>query len=223
MKHKLLPLVLLALAASSGLVSAATTMVYSKTVGTEIPDNEASGLVSQIVVSGTGQVTGIELTLVTSGGWNGDLYAYLEYNGVISVLLNRAGVTSSNSVGVSSSGMNVTFGDAALEDVHGGLSDVLDELATGTFQPDGRDLDPGVVLDTSPRTLFLSGFNSQLAAGDWTLFIADLETGGTATLDSWSLALSTELSAVPEPGAMMPLGALCAGGLLLRKRRRETV
>jgi subtilisin-like proprotein convertase family protein len=223
MKLKSLPLVLLALAASSGLVSAATTMVYSKTVGTEIPDNEASGLVSQIVVSGTGQVTGIQLTLVTSGGWNGDLYAYLEHDGVISVLLNRAGVTSGDSAGVGSSGMNVTFADTALEDVHSGLSDVFDELAIGTFQPDGRDVDPGVVLDTSPRTLFLSGFNGQLAAGDWTLFISDLSAGDTATLDSWSLALTTEVSAVPEPGAMMPLGALCAGGLLLRKRRRCTV
>ncbi len=223
MKLKSLPLVLLALAASSGLVSAATTMVYSKTVGTEIPDDDASGLVSQIVVSGTGVVTGIEFTLVTSGGWNGDLYAYLEHNGVISVLLNRPGVTSSNSLGVGSSGMNVIFADAALEDVHGGLSNVFGELATGTYKPDGRDVDPGVALDTSPRTLFLSGFNSQLAAGDWTLFIADLSAGDTAALDSWSLALTTEVSAVPEPGAMMPLGALFAAGLLLRSRRRETV
>lgn len=222
MKLKSLPLVLLALAASSGLVSAATTVVHPKAVGTEIPDDDASGLVSQIVVSGAGVVTGIQLTLVTSGGWNGDLYAYLEHNGVISVLLNRAGVTSSNSAGGSSSGMNVIFADAAQEDVHSGLSDVFGELATGTYQPDGRAADPGVVLDTSPRTLFLSFFDGQLAAGDWTLFIADLSTDDTATLESWSLALTTELSAVPEPGAVVPLGALCAGGLLLRKRRRET-
>jgi len=223
MKLNSLPLVALLLAASPCLVSAATTVVHPKAVGTEIPDDDGSGLASQIVVSGTGQVTGIELTLVTSGGWNGDLYAYLEHGGVRSVLLNRAGVTSGDSAGVGSSGMNVTFADTALEDVHSGLSDVFDELAIGTFQPDGRDVDPGVVLDTSPRTLFLSGFNSQLAAGDWTLFIADLSADDTATLDSWSLALTTELSAVPEPGAMMPLGALFAAGLLLRKRRRETV
>lgn len=222
MKLKLLPLFALTLAASPCLVSAAT-LVHPKAVGIEIPDDDATGLASQIVVSGTGQVTGIELTLVTAGGWNGDLYAYLEHNGVRSVLLNRAGVTSGDSAGVGSSGMNVIFADTAQEDVHGGLSGVFGGLATGTFQPDGRDVDPGVVLDTSPRTLFLSGFNGQLAAGDWTLFIADLSAGDTATLDSWSLALTTELSAVPEPGAMMPLAALCAGGLLLRKRRRGTV
>jgi hypothetical protein len=34
--------------------------------------------------------------------------------------------------------------------------------------------------------------------------------------------LALTYSAVPEPGAMMPLAALCASGLLLRKRRRET-
>jgi hypothetical protein len=116
--------------------------------------------------------------------------------------------------------MNVTFADTALEDVHSGLSDVFEELATGTYQPDGRYVDPGVVLDSSPRTLFLSGFTGQLAGGNWTLFIADLSGAETATLDSWSLALTTELSAVPEPGAMMPLGALCAAGLLLRSRRQ---
>jgi subtilisin-like proprotein convertase family protein len=77
-----------------------------------------------------------------------------------------------------------------------------------------------VVLDSSPRTLCLAGFTGQLAGGNWTLFIADLSGAETATLDSWSLALTTELSAVPEPGAMMPLGALCAAGLLLRSRRQ---
>jgi subtilisin-like proprotein convertase family protein len=220
MKHNLLPLVALALAASSGLVSAATTLVHPKAVGTEIPDDDASGLVSQIAVSSTELITGLQVTLVTSGGWNGDLYAYLEHNGVISVLLNRAGVTSSNSAGASSSGMNVTFADTALEDVHSGLSDVFGELATGTFQPDGRAADPGVVLDSSPRTLSFVGFTGQVAGGDWTLFIADLSGAETATLDSWSLALTTELSAIPEPGAMMPLGALCAAGLLLRSRRQ---
>ena len=221
LKLKLPPFFAFALAGSPCLVTAATTVVHPKTVGLEIPDNESSGLVSQITVSSTELITGLELTLVTSGGWNGDLYAYLEHGGVISVLLNRAGVTSSNSVGASSSGMNVTFAAGALEDVHSGLSDVFEELATGSYQPDGRAADPGVVLDTSPRTLFFTGFTGQLAGGDWTLFIADLSAGETATFDSWSLALTTELSAVPEPGAMMPLGALCAAGLLLRKRRRK--
>ena len=221
LKHKLPPFFAFALAASPCLVTAATTVVHPKTVGLEIPDNESSGLVSQITVSSTELITGLELTLVTSGGWNGDLYAYLEHGGVISVLLNRAGVTSSNSAGASSSGLNVTFTDSSVLDVHTELSDTLGVLATGTFQPDGRAADPGVVLDSSPRTLFLSGFTGQLAGGDWTLFIADLSGAETATLESWSLALTTELSAVPEPGAMMPLGALCAAGLALRRRLKH--
>ena len=223
MKLKSLPLVLLALAACSCLANAASIVVSSEPIGTVIPDDDAAGLVSQIVVSGTGVVTGIQVTLVTSGGWNGDLYAYLEHDGVISVLLNRPGVTSSDSSGVQSSGMNVTFDDAAQDDVHGGLSNEFGEPATGTFQPDARAADPAEVLDTSPRTLFLSSFSGELAAGEWTLYIADLSAGDEATLESWSLALTTGVSAIPEPGAMMPLGALCAAGLLLRKRRRQTV
>jgi hypothetical protein len=50
-----------------------------------------------------------------------------------------------------------------------------------------------------------------------------LSAGDTAKLDNWSLALNTEVTTVPEPGALMPLGALCAGGLLLRTRSRGTV
>jgi subtilisin-like proprotein convertase family protein len=190
-------------------------------VGLEIPDGDASGLASQIAVTSTDLITSVTLTLVTSGGWNGDLYAYLEHNGVISVLLNRPGLTSSNSAGAASSGMNVTFSDAETVDVHTGLSNTLGALATGTYQPDGRAADPDEVLDSSPRTLSFSGFTGQVASGDWTLFIADVAGGETATLDSWSLSLTTEpagTSAVPEASTSLGLLALGAGGLLTRRR-----
>jgi len=221
MNLKSFPLIVLALAGSPCLVTAATTVVHPKTVGLEIPDGDASGLASQIAVTSTDLVTSVTLTLVTSSGWNGDLYAYLEHGGVISVLLNRAGLTAGNSAGAASSGMNVTFSDAETVDVHTGLSNTLGALATGTYQPDGRLADPDVVLDSSPRTLSFSGFTGQVASGDWTLFIADVAGGETATLDSWSLSLTTEpagTSAVPETSTSLGLLALGAGGLLTRRR-----
>jgi hypothetical protein len=54
------------------------------------------------------------------------------------------------------------------------------------------------------------------------LFIADLSGAETATLESWSLALTTELSPpIPEPGSNLALLALGAGGLTLRRRLKR--
>ena len=197
MKIKLLPLVATVMAAGSIRATADTTQSYPKTVGLEIPDGDDNGLISQIDVSDTGIITSIQLTLATSSGWNGDLYAYLEHDDVISVLVNRPGSTSDDPEGAGSSGMNVTFSDAAAEDAHTGISSTFGVPATGTFQPDGREEDPDLVTDSSPRTLSFSGFTGQLAAGTWTLFIADLSTGDIATLENLTLSLTTSPAAAP--------------------------
>jgi subtilisin-like proprotein convertase family protein len=218
MTRQLLPLIAIAALASPGLVNAATTVVYSKTVSLGmIPDDDWNGLASQILISSTGIVTSIEVSLVTEGGWNSDLYAYLEHDGVISVLLNRPGI--GDGTGESSSGLNVTFTDSALGDIHTGLAMEFGVPASGTYQPDGRAADPLEVSGLSPRSLYLSGFNGQLAGGAWTLFIADVAGGDEAVLKSWSLSVTSEVSAVPEPGGLVPLGALCAAGLLVRSRK----
>jgi subtilisin-like proprotein convertase family protein len=54
--------------------------------------------------------------------------------------------------------------------------------------------------------------------GDWTLFVADLSTGETATVASWGLMITTA-EIVPEPGslALFVVGA----GVLLGSRRRS--
>ena len=45
------------------------------------------------------------------------------------------------------------------------------------------------------RTATLSSFDGLSASGDWTLFLADMQSGGTSALESWSL----EVFAVPVP------------------------
>lgn len=89
------------------------------------------------------------------------------------------------------------------------------EFVTGTFQPDGRAVDPAVVTDQSPRSLLLSGFLGMDAGGDWTLFIADLGPGDESLVVDWSLTLTT----VPEPSGVI-LTIIGGAALLVVRRRR---
>ena len=201
------------LLASASLAPAATLMVLDKAVGTAIPDNDPGGLVSTISLApASTTIESVTVSLDVGSGWNGDLYVYLEHAGVISVLLNRAGNTAGNPIGAGSSGLQVLFTDAAATDIHTGIPGALGLPAAGTFQPDARAADPGLVTDLSPRTLFLSGFAGQTSGGDWTLFAADVSDGDTAVLNNWSLSLTV----VPEPSVFL-LG-VCGLGLLARRR-----
>jgi subtilisin-like proprotein convertase family protein len=194
---------------------ATAAIILNQPVNLAIPDNNGSGRVSAISVADSGQtVISVEVVITTLNGWNGDIYAYLEHNGVISVLLNRPGRTVANPAGAASSGMQLCFADSAVADIHTAISGTFGEIATGTYQPDGRDEDPGLVTDASPRSLDLSGFNGQNAEGDWTLFVADLSSGEVATLGNWGLSLTV----VPEPGVAL-LGGI--GLLTLLRRRRN--
>jgi subtilisin-like proprotein convertase family protein len=209
---------------------ASAGLVLHQSVNTEIPDFDPNGLVSVINVNTGGKlVQSVEVNLVTSGGWNGDLYAYLQHSSgatsALSVLLNRPGRTDDNEAGSASSGMNVVFRDDAASDLNTSISQEFGEFVTGTYQPDARAVDPSLVTDLSPRTLFLSGFAGMLADGDWTLFIADLAAGDVATLTSWTLTLVTgdsPIAAIPEPSEFL-LGAVPAmlAGLFLLRRRVE--
>ncbi|MCX6873115.1 MAG: proprotein convertase P-domain-containing protein [Verrucomicrobia bacterium] len=215
MKFLLIFLSACVLGFAPGGATAATMLSFGKPVNIEVPDNNANGLASVIAVAGSGQtVTAVEVLLQTRNGWNGDMYAYLEHNGVLCVLLNRPGRSSAKPAGAASSGMQLRFADAAPADIHNAIAGTFGTLASGIYQPDARAIDPDLVTDTSPRSLYLSGFTGQLADGEWTLFVADLASGDVATLDNWGLSVTV----VPEPAsAALLLGA--ALPLLLRRRR----
>lgn len=195
--------------------TAATTLSFGKMVNTEVPDNNAFGLASVIAIAGSGQtVISVEVLLQTRNGWNGDMYAFLEHNGVISVLLNRPGRTAVNPAGAASSGMQLRFSDSAPSDIHTAIPGTFEAFASGTYQPDARAADPDQVTDTSLRSLYLSGFAGGDLDGEWTFFIADLASGDVTTLNNWSLSLTV----VPEPSTSALL--LCATLPLLLRRRR---
>lgn len=201
------------------------TQTSATGLGLAIPDNSSVGVAHELSISGgAALITHVELTLniVSRNGapmFNGDIFATLTHEGGYSVLLNRAGRRDGNESGYGDNGFVLRFSDSAAADVHtyrltlnGNHFVPLSNLnpgspLTGTWQPDGRTADPGLVVVDSPRTAGLSDFNGLSPNGLWTLFVADLGTGGSAQLEGWSL----ELTSVPEPEQ----GALVGGILLL--------
>ncbi len=195
--------------------AATVTTTYGWNVGQTIPDNDSSGLVNvQTVSSDIQSIDVLTLSVETQGGWNGDLYAYLQHSSGFSVVLNRPGRSVPQPAGNSGGGLNIILDDAASSDIHNAPS--TPSPLTGTWQPDARFIDPGQSLDTSPRTSFLSNFNGLDPNGSWTFYVADLSSGGQATLTRWQITVTG--NAVPEPGSLLLLAATVL--LPLHRRRR---
>lgn len=198
---------------------------FTNNVNASVPDGSPVGLASVETVSGlVGAVTSISVNLDITGGFNGDLYAYLVGpQGGFTVLLNRSGLTGSNPFGYSDTGFNITLSDGS-PDIHSyqtssySLDPITGQL-NGTWAPDGSNIDPqsagSLFSSTSPSTA-LSLYDGSLANGSWTLFIADLSSGGQSTLVSWGLTIST----VPEPQTWL-LGVGGGLGLLFAINRRR--
>lgn len=199
-------------------VACAATTTYNQSwiINAEIPDAYFGGLAdTRNLTTGITTIDEITLNVQTSGGWNGDLYAYLQHETGFAIILNRVGRTAANPAGGNSVGLNLNFFDNALGDVHTTLP-TGSGFVTGNYQPDGRNVDPSTVLDTTQRTTALSSFNGLAADGNWTLFIADAATGDTATLDSWALSITG--TAIPEPSSTL---FLALAGLVLASRRNR--
>lgn len=139
--------------------------------------------------------------LSVSGGYNGDFYAYLSYNGVLIPLLNRVGVGTGSLFGYADSGFSnialASFG----KNVHTYLLAQNPNGGTlnGTWQADGRGLSPLSApssFDADGMVTLNGTFLGMDLNGAWTLFFSDLSAGGgQAKLNGWSL----EITAIPEP------------------------
>jgi len=181
--------------------------------GGVIPDNNLNGWTDTRTVSTPGfdHITDLSVTLNLSGGWNGDLYAYLVHSSGFTVLLNRVGVGTGNSVGYGTSGMDVILSDAGSLNIHS----VSVPTSGGTYQPDGRNVSPlslpATFSATSPSTP-LSSFSGVDPNGSWTLFIADVSPGDHSTVTSWGL----DIAAVPEPASLVEgsIAMLFLGGVI---------
>ena len=187
--------------------------------GGTITDGSLNGLADTINVSGISQpqVSGVSVTINLSGGYNGDLYAYLSHGSGMAILLNRVGVgsASGDAFGASGSGMVITF-TTGQPNIHFALG----SGTSGTFAPDGRAINPlsaPSAFDSAATTANFSTFNNLDPNGGWTLFFADTVTGGgTPTLNSWSLDIT---AVVPEPVSVaLAVFACCGAGIGIGRR-----
>lgn len=215
--------------------SANAAVVYtSGTLNTAIPDDTSTGLATALQVVETAPVSSVSVSLnlsVPAGqtGWFGDLYGYLQHDSGLAVLVNRSGRTGGNATGYADGqSVAVTFADGAANgDIHsyrftlfGDENTAISGPLTGTWDVDGRAVDPGTVLASDPSTAMLSQFNGVNPAGTWTLFLADLSGGGQFQLDSWGLEFSG-ISPVPEPASYAVVAAGLLGFALLRRAARR--
>lgn len=195
-----------------------------------IPDGSTAGVAdSRMLLSQIALITQVRVSLAIAGtpgagdAFNGDYFVTLTHGSGFAVLLNRAGRTASDPFGYGDSGFDVTFDDAgAAPDIHnyqltlnpGGGT------LTGTWGSNGRNVNPNAVLDTTPQTAQLDSFNGLGASGEWTLFVADLESLGTGRLVGWTLEVTGQRAeSVPEGGSSLVDALAVAAGLAATGRR----
>jgi subtilisin-like proprotein convertase family protein len=150
-----------------------------------IPDYPAPAVTSSIVVSSTGAVSDVNVTINISHTFDGDLDIFLiGPNGTRVELTTDNGGTGENFV-------STVFDDQALTSITAGAAPF-----TGSFKPEG----------------LLSTLNGIPANGTWTLEITDDAGVDTGTLNSWSLTITNPAGSYQcttcsptAPGEVTPL------------------
>jgi len=184
-------LILLAVVLAS--VSAAHAIIYSTNWNSGfanagvVPDNNFSGWSDSRSVSTmpAGTFTSLSVNLQLSGGWNGDLYAYLVHDSGFTVLLDHVGVGVSgvSAYGYGDAGMNLTLAATGTSIHQYGGNATFSGSPSGTFQTDNTSGSLASFLSTSPN-------------GTWSLFLADTSGGSVSTVQNWGLQM--DIVAVPE-------------------------
>lgn len=188
-------ILLVLLSTAEPLLRAQTSETYTFTTNRLVPDGNLSGLSDvRNINSAIGTITSLKVRLKLTGEFNGDLYGYLRHSSGFTVLLNRPGKTASVPWGYPDSGLDVTFQTGAVnDDIHlyrNVMTPADGSPLTGIWQPDGRTDDPLNFTEGSSRVTSLANFNGLNAAGEWTLFLADVDSGGTNMLTGWALEIT---------------------------------
>jgi subtilisin-like proprotein convertase family protein len=191
-------LVLLALTSAHGQVTVTKSF---PAVNKFIPDGYATGVADTRTIEATGisSITDIQVQLTIASGFNGDLYCYLVHDSGFVVLLNRPGRSCARPLGYKDAGFSAVFSSRATKDFHC-YRDLVPAgfVLPGVWSPDARASDPVKTLDTSARTKDFMSFAGLNPNGQWTLFVADMSSGGQALLKDWGLVISGTPESAPE-------------------------
>jgi extracellular elastinolytic metalloproteinase len=134
-----------------------------------VPDNAPAGVNDVFNVTATGILADLDVKLVITHTWPGDLKVTLAKGGPPTTLFDRPGVPAST-FGCSTDNVDV----------------VVNDEGTGTIEAMCNPAPPGIggnAVGTSP----LSAFDGQNINGAWTLNVSDLAAADLGTLVSWCL------------------------------------
>ena len=146
-----------------------------------IPDADAGGVASELVVSDPAAVTALAVSLRISHSWVGDLRAVLTHldSGRQAVLLDRPGEPA-GSVGCGSDDVDCVLADGAPLAAEDACADDPPALG-GRLRPAES----------------LARFTGAPLAGTWRLQVADLAGGDAGTLQAWCLEVAAAPVATP--------------------------
>jgi subtilisin-like proprotein convertase family protein len=206
--------------AASGLVLAMGTAVNAQTYTSSgnsiiIPDNSANGATLDIVITDEAIIKDLNVGLIITHTWQGDVSATLEHVGIggPQSLINRPGNPLS------------TFGYEAdnYGNLAGGAYFFLDDEAVAVYDrpplgggPNNTTGTANVVGSWRPDGGLLSAFDGQNILGTWRLRVVDHAAGDTGAIRAMQLVFDT--NPIPAPGAVALLGI---AGLVGRGRRRR--
>jgi subtilisin-like proprotein convertase family protein len=177
--------------------------------GFNIPDNNATGASSTIVVPDSFSITDITVTLNNlTHTYIGDLIATLTYvptNTTVS-LFNRIEEGSGGGSDSSNFGGDYSFNDAFT----GNIWEVAASGGGFFVIPSGNYFPTGA--GSSTLVPILTSLGGSQTAGDWRLTISDNGFSDTGSLGSWTLNLQgTPLAPVSVPESSSGLGLLALG------------
>jgi extracellular elastinolytic metalloproteinase len=167
---------------TSSTYSFTTEAFFCAVPGAAIPDNNTTGVSSDLVIANGGAITDLNVKIEATHSYVGDLIFTLTNvtSGTSVVVIDRPGRTGSG-FGCSGNDINATLDDEAAGGAVESQCAASAPTINGTFTPNNA----------------LSAFDGQERISTWRLTAVDAAGGDTGTLTRWCISGSTQLAS-PE-------------------------